>query len=91
MSPSVISDSPRHATCLVIVFLTMPGLGAEQVSRPDLPAFYASLATVRAAVAPRCDELEARELEMLLDVARQTQKQIDCQGSGVGVGSGSWN
>ncbi len=65
----------------MFLFLTpMPGFGGQEVSRPDLPAFYTSLATVRAAVDPRCDTLEVRRLDMLLDVARQSQQQIDCDG-----------
>jgi len=58
----------------------MPGFAGQDTSRPDLPVFYATLATVRAAVKPRCDALEVRRLDMLLDVACQTQQQIDCDG-----------
>ncbi len=69
------------ACCLMLVFLApMPGFAGQEISRPDLPAFYATLATVRAAVGPRCDALEVRRLDMLLDVARPTQQQIDCDG-----------
>ena len=69
------------ASCLMLLFLSpMPDFAGQDISRPELPAFYAILATVRAAVEPRCDALEVRRLAMLLDVARQTQQQIDCDG-----------
>lgn len=53
---------------------------AQAEFRPDVPEFYSSIETVEAAVKPRCSWSELRELRLLLDVARQSQMQIDCKG-----------
>lgn len=48
--------------------------------KPDVPPFYTSLTEVESFIKDRCDDLEVRELSLLLDVARISQRQIDCQG-----------
>ena len=55
-------------------------MGDGQDFRPDVPPFYSALAEVKAAVQYRCDEIEVRDLNLLLDVARESQQQIDCKG-----------
>ncbi len=64
------------ALCTFLAML----LGQGTDFRPDVPPFYSSLAEVRAAVEDRCDEIEVRDLDLLLDVARESQRQIDCTG-----------
>jgi len=65
---------------LLLLTLLTTGTGLAEDFRPDVPAFYSTLAQVRAAVEGRCDELDVRDLELLLDVARESQRQIDCRG-----------
>ena len=66
---------------LIALFAVLSILPAQSNDfRPDVPPFYSTLAEVRAAVETRCDEIEVRELNLLLDVARESQQQIDCEG-----------
>ena len=60
--------------------LSVASLPAKQNLRPDVPAFYTDLETVREAVTERCETVEVRDLRLLLDVARRSQRQIDCRG-----------
>ncbi len=48
--------------------------------RPDVPAFYSSLTDVKSVMEKRCVSMRVRELDLLLDVAREHQQQIDCHG-----------
>lgn len=53
---------------------------AQAQDRPNVPDFYSSLETVELAMVDRCETIEVRELEFLLDVTRVSQQQIDCTG-----------
>ena len=55
-------------------------LTAEQDLRPNLPAFYTHIDTVKEVVSDRCETIEIRDLPLLLDAARTSQRQIDCSG-----------
>jgi len=48
--------------------------------RPDVPAFYSSIDDVKMVMGERCVSMRVRELDLLLDVAREHQQQIDCYG-----------
>ncbi len=53
---------------------------AQAQFRPDIPDFYSTLETVKTAVEPLCSSSDIRELDILLDVTRSSQQQIDCEG-----------
>ena len=69
-------------TSVLLTLFALLGILPAQSNgfRPEVPPFYSTLAEVRAAVETRCDEIEVRDLNLLLDVARESQRQIDCQG-----------
>jgi hypothetical protein len=65
---------------LSFVFLAVLNPAQAEDFRPDVPPFYSSLADVEASMEGRCASMEVRELDLLLDVARERQQQIDCRG-----------
>jgi len=59
---------------------TEKGSEAQYKFRPDIPNFYSSIEDVAGKITTRCRNMTIRDLDFLLDVARKSQRQIDCEG-----------
>lgn len=70
----------KRLAALSVVFGLMQINAAQAQDRPNVPDFYSSIETVELAMADKCETIEVRELEFLLDVTRVSQQQIDCTG-----------
>ncbi|MCB1607923.1 MAG: hypothetical protein KDI71_13205 [Xanthomonadales bacterium] len=56
-------------------------LTAQAVAAPDVASFGASVSAMERALAPLCDRMETRQLEVdKLPVAQRSHTQIDCDG-----------